>query len=128
MWQLWRACVPRKEIASDAQLSDAQRCLLQELARDSIEGCTTYRVEDTDAFVCDEFTMAPGDVLYMPKGVVHYATTADSISFHLTIGLHRDNRQWVRSSTRAACWRARMRRWWGAVVGALRAPPRAARG
>lgn len=59
VWQLrgvkrWRACVPRKEIAAAAHdafgaegLTDAQRCLLQELARDNIEGCTTYSVDDT---------------------------------------------------------------------------------
>ena len=75
--------------------TDSWRCLLQELARDNIEGCTTYSVSDTHALVCEEFTMRPGDVLYMPKGVVHYALTADdSESYHLTIGLHRDNMQW----------------------------------
>ena len=35
-------------------------------------------------------------VLYMPKGVVHYALTMNSTeSFHITIGLHRDNMQWL---------------------------------
>ena len=50
----WRTCVPRKEISSasysaSANLSDAQRCLLQELARDSIQGCTQYRCERAHA-------------------------------------------------------------------------------
>ena len=41
--------------------------------------------------------MAPGDVLYMPKGVVHFAQTVDTgdITFHLTIGLHRKRMQWL---------------------------------
>ena len=40
--------------------------------------------------------MEPGDVLYMPKGVVHYATTLNETeSYHLTIGLHRENMQWL---------------------------------
>ena len=34
--------------------------LLQELAKDNIEGCTTYSVQDTHSLVCDDFTMAPG--------------------------------------------------------------------
>lgn len=45
--------------------------------------------------VCDDFTMSAGDVLYMPKGVVHYAITNQEESFHLTIGLHRRNMQWI---------------------------------
>ena len=106
VWQLsgkkaWRACVPRPGIgsgayASGANLTDAQRCLLQELSRDSIKGCTPYTVDDTHSLQCEEFTMAPGDVLYMPKGVVHYAVTHNATeAFHLTIGLHRDNMQWL---------------------------------
>ena len=108
VWQLhgskaWRACVPRfdpeaTQYSESAKLSltDAQRCLLQELARDSIQGCTQYTVDDTHSLRCEDFTMAPGDVLYMPKGVVHYAVTSpDAESFHLTVGLHRDNLQWL---------------------------------
>ena len=96
----WRACVPQNEVASTGyntgvDLTDAQRCLLQELARDSIQGCTQYTIDDTHSMLCEDFTMAPGDFLYMPKGVVHYALTAyDAAAYHLTIGLHRDNMQW----------------------------------
>jgi len=53
VWQLvgsksWRACVPREEMASGSfnvtvPLSDSQRCLLQELAKDNIEGCARRR-------------------------------------------------------------------------------------
>ena len=106
VWQLrgtkqWRACVPRSEIAAASYsagsgLTDAQRCLLQELARDNIKGCTQYSVDDTHSLLCDDFTMAPGDMLYMPKGVVHYAVTDNATeAFHLTIGLHRENMQWL---------------------------------
>ncbi len=92
VWQLagskaWRACVPRDELGRAAggmaagaagaagaasRLSDSQRCLLQELARESIRGCTRYSVNDTDSLRCDDFTMGAGDVLYMPKGVVSH--------------------------------------------------------
>ena len=105
VWQLegvkqWRACVPRAEIgasleARGVELSDAQRCELQELSKENIAGCTTYSVDDTHSLECTDFRMAPGDVLYMPKGVVHYALTEDGAeAYHLTVGLHRDNMQW----------------------------------
>ena len=46
---------------------------------------------------CTRLTLAAGDVLYMPKGLVHYATaTAQGISTHLTIGLERDRVLWKR--------------------------------
>lgn len=35
-----------------------------------------------------EFLMAPGDLLYLPRGFVHEARTSDDISVHLTIGIH----------------------------------------
>ena len=36
--------------------------------RDNIDGCTTYTVDDAAASLrCEDFAMAPGDVLYMPK-------------------------------------------------------------
>jgi hypothetical protein len=107
VWQLtgsksWRACVPREELGSrtfnvSRPLSDAQRCLLQELVRDNIGGCTSYTVEDAASLACEDFTMAPGDVIYMPKGVVHHARThpSEEPTFHLTIGLHRKNMQWL---------------------------------
>ena len=129
VWQLqgsksWRACVPKEELGLrtfnvSEPLSDAQRCLLQELVRDNIRGCTSYTVDDQKTLECEEFTMAPGDVIYMPKGVVHHALThnasssssggdgagqegggdggdgGDGFVFHLTIGLHRTKMQWL---------------------------------
>jgi len=45
--------------------------------------------------VCQNATLAAGDVLYMPKGMVHYATTRANVSStHLTIGLLRKGRTW----------------------------------
>ncbi|GLZ40129.1 cupin domain-containing protein [Actinokineospora sp. NBRC 105648] len=35
----------------------------------------------------DRFVMRPGDVLYMPRGCVHDATSGDEASLHLTIGV-----------------------------------------
>ncbi|KQW02931.1 cupin domain-containing protein [Rhizobacter sp. Root1221] len=35
-----------------------------------------------------EFTLHAGDVLYVPRGVFHEARTSDSLSLHLTLGVH----------------------------------------
>jgi ribosomal protein L16 Arg81 hydroxylase len=35
-----------------------------------------------------EFTLAAGDLFYMPRGFVHEAWTTDEASLHVTIGLH----------------------------------------
>ena len=93
----WHVCVPRENAAAEkSNLTDAQRCQLQELELDSVQGCTKYTAEETRSMRCENFTMAPGDFLYMPKGAVHYAHTADdSEAYHLTIGLHRINMQWL---------------------------------
>ena len=35
-----------------------------------------------------EFTLRPGDVLYLPRGWVHSATALGGVSTHLTLGVH----------------------------------------
>lgn len=35
----------------------------------------------------DEFTLAAGDVLYIPRGIMHAATTTDEQSLHITLGV-----------------------------------------
>jgi hypothetical protein len=35
-----------------------------------------------------ELVLAPGDALYLPRGYLHSATTADDLSVHLTVGVH----------------------------------------
>lgn len=39
-----------------------------------------------------EFTLEPGDTLYLPRGWPHEAHTSDSDSLHLTVGLHPQTR------------------------------------
>lgn len=38
--------------------------------------------------ISDEFDLCCGQVLYLPRGVVHAARSTEEISLHLTIGLH----------------------------------------
>eukprot|EP00912_Choanoflagellata_sp_UC4_P000822 UC4_evm11s507 len=95
----WRTCVPNSEVMSkkyniSRNLSQAELCMLQELSLGDVRGCTTYSIKESDKLDCNNFDMKAGDVLYMPKGVVHYAQT-ESESMHLTIGFHRWNMQWI---------------------------------
>eukprot|EP00301_Raphidiophrys_heterophryoidea_P018915 c3907_g1_i1.p2 GENE.c3907_g1_i1~~c3907_g1_i1.p2 ORF type:complete len:160 (+),score=39.54 c3907_g1_i1:316-795(+) len=109
----WRTCVPKigiVEMVRSAgryhgsnppkwniqELSDAQLCMLNELLHENVRGCNVYSVEEVDSLSCQNFEMLPGDVLYMPKGLVHYALTGNETqSHHITIGLHQDKLRWL---------------------------------
>ena len=52
---------------------------------------------------CQTFTLFPGDVLYLPKAVIHFATTdPDQVSAHLTVSIDRAERTWQELITTAA--------------------------
>ena len=36
----------------------------------------------------DEVLVQPGDLMYIPRGLIHHAETSDSFSFHMTLGVH----------------------------------------
>ncbi|MDB9524598.1 cupin domain-containing protein [Oscillatoria sp. CS-180] len=36
----------------------------------------------------DEILVQSGDLVYIPRGVIHHAETTDSFSFHMTLGVH----------------------------------------
>ena len=68
---------------------------MQEIVRHNIQGCTSYVKRDLAKMDCQQVTLHPSDVLYMPKGIIHYATTRANItSTHLTIGLYRQGHTW----------------------------------
>jgi hypothetical protein len=51
---------------------------------------------------CESFTLTPGDVLYMPKSIVHFATTnSNQTSAHLTVSIERKGRTWEDMARRA---------------------------
>eukprot|EP00300_Choanocystis_sp_HF-7_P039476 c5829_g1_i1.p1 GENE.c5829_g1_i1~~c5829_g1_i1.p1 ORF type:complete len:605 (+),score=99.04 c5829_g1_i1:708-2522(+) len=85
----WSTCLPRNLPDVGEHLSVAEECLLQELLVHSIRGCTAYSLESVSRDLkCSEFDMTPGDVLYMPRGLVHHALTgSNSRSIHVTIGM-----------------------------------------
>jgi len=47
-----------------------------------VEGTKTWSLDGA------EIELHPGDLLYLPRGVVHVARTTESLSLHLSIGLH----------------------------------------
>jgi ribosomal protein L16 Arg81 hydroxylase len=38
--------------------------------------------------IAEEFDLEPGDLIYIPRGVVHSATARRTASLHLTVGIH----------------------------------------
>jgi hypothetical protein len=52
---------------------------------------------------CQNFTLFTGDVLYLTKATIHYATTdPNQISAHLTVSIDREDRTWQDLVTAAA--------------------------
>ena len=98
----WTLCVPHQADLSAAMtdntpLSYGQRALLQEHRRSNIDGCTNYEIKDLSKMECQHVNLHPGDTLYLPKGVIHYATTAPNVtSAHMTFGLYRNGNTWAR--------------------------------
>ena len=93
----WKVCLATADstVAADSMTeSDAAEVL--ELKKHNPLGCTRVEgaLEDPE-LACTEVAMGPGDVLYLPKGIVHTATTVnDTLSAHLTISLKRDGLRW----------------------------------
>ena len=99
----WTTCVPitKAAIANETSrlLSDADRCQLHEVRTDHARGCTAFTDGALRRMECQHFTLSSGDMLYMPKGVVHVARNEPNIvgrtSEHVTLGLLREGRQWT---------------------------------
>jgi hypothetical protein len=86
--------MPETEFRS---LSTAALAQLQEVAVHSRSGCTQYtfeRLAGSD-FICEQQELFPGDMVYMPKGVIHYAIAGDEGSVHATFSLPHDEHTWL---------------------------------
>src|SRR4051794_26088601 len=46
------------------------------------------RVDDPTTELLHDIELAPGDLLYVPRGFVHYAEAGETTSLHLTVGIH----------------------------------------
>lgn len=92
--KVWEICIPEDMSKGDVgSLSAADIADIKEVAEANVAGCTTHEEESLSTMTCSNMTMVPGDMLYLPKGVVHAATTAPGFdsTTHVTIGLIRDN-------------------------------------
>jgi len=95
----WTICVPQPDAfmagSNGANYTEADLCQLQEMRLKRQEGCTSYSDADLARMTCRTLTLAAGDTLYLPKGVIHHARTRAGGSAHLTLSLERDGANWV---------------------------------
>ena len=97
----WHICVPR-DVEGGGGGAGASSSLGERAARYEIDhtahaaACTQYTHGDMLRMGdCRSVTLAPGELLYLPKGFVHVAHTLDDdTSTHLTIGVVREGRRW----------------------------------
>eukprot|EP00055_Hartaetosiga_balthica_P017311 m.115075 g.115075 ORF g.115075 m.115075 type:complete len:3091 (-) comp9287_c0_seq2:1834-11106(-) len=86
----------KAEVGTDTEykLSQAEKGQLQEIQKKRQRGCTRYEDEALGAYACEHFTLNAGDVMYLPKGVIHFATAGPQGSSHITISLEREGISW----------------------------------
>lgn len=93
----WNICPPAASAATTG-LNEAEAAMELELAKHSPNGCSAHKNVKSDGTLdCKSVKMAVGDVLYMPKGLIHEAKSvaAGGLSAHLTIGLVQDGLTWT---------------------------------
>ena len=65
-----------------------------------VEGKKHWHILEGEALSMQSFTLSPGDILYMPAGLLHFAESLDMSSLHITIGVRRES--WTASALLAA--------------------------
>ncbi|CAE7898853.1 Riox1 [Symbiodinium sp. KB8] len=65
-----------------------------------VEGKKLWHILEGEALSTQSFTLTPGDILYMPAGLLHFAESLDMSSLHITIGVRRES--WTASALLAA--------------------------
>eukprot|EP00045_Choanoeca_perplexa_P018469 m.292733 g.292733 ORF g.292733 m.292733 type:complete len:3199 (-) comp17828_c0_seq1:4442-14038(-) len=105
----WTVCHPLDTFEDFPNANQAQRAQLQQIAIAKNKSRAVASCDNFDPQVllrttnCQHFTLHTGDVLYLPKAVIHYATTdPGQVSAHLTISIDRDDRTWKGLVTTAA--------------------------
>ena len=94
----WHVCpAVLDDVLAAAGMTESDGAEVLELKRHSPLGCTLIDDALNDPnLACREVVLGPGDVLYLPKGVVHTAVTvSDTLSAHLTISLKRHGVRWA---------------------------------
>ena len=80
------------------ELSSAERSRLVELCENP-QGCTTFPDKSLDDMLCTTVTTTAGDLLYIPRGVVH-SVQSPTGSVHVTLSLRQDKVLWKDFITR----------------------------
>jgi hypothetical protein len=111
----WRLCIPPPLKTSTlnwtaSELFDADRAIMhwmkerRDLSRrrlsenennGSSSDVQTAREKLLNVTACHEMTTEPNDILYIPQGVVHHATSSSSLSVHLTNSVSRGSNSWA---------------------------------
>lgn len=89
----WKTCVPKPD--GSAHLSDSDKAALFAAQRNDVSGCTSFDESVLSQFECSTFVLTAGDVLYLPRGIVHVAHSGDHGSTHLTVSLDQKGLTWL---------------------------------
>ena len=91
--KLWELCVPSATKLAEG-LSAGDSAELREIMSKNPAGCSRFdTIGDDSSMECQHPHLDVGDMLYVPKGVVHRAN-ATSVSAHITIGVIRKDLTW----------------------------------
>eukprot|EP00039_Didymoeca_costata_P003315 m.66783 g.66783 ORF g.66783 m.66783 type:complete len:996 (-) comp11837_c0_seq2:96-3083(-) len=85
----WTLCEPKAR----ANMTAADIMLAMEVERKMPNGCSNpENPENNTELKCSTFVIKPGEIMYLPQGLVHKATaTTTAASYHLTIGIIQQN-------------------------------------
>jgi hypothetical protein len=82
--------------ACTSHIGTRLQAMLLELHKSAPGGCCNYASPETDRpLVCKAITMREGQVLYLPKGVIHSATASSEGSTHLTVAIRQYDLSWT---------------------------------
>lgn len=93
----WTVCLPDVHGGGEAgaALSPALQAQLYEQQHQHPDGCASFSDAQLQRMRCRQLELRPGQLLYLPKGFVHYAVPSGRLSAHLTIGLGRRGAAWA---------------------------------
>jgi predicted nucleotidyltransferase len=90
----WRLCID-SSVRMEQNFSEADAAQLDEMRRHNTAGCSQIPRENFLHMPhCFSPQMRKGDILYIPKGVVHQAVASNETSVHLTIAFPREGTTW----------------------------------
>ncbi|EDQ92502.1 uncharacterized protein MONBRDRAFT_5112 [Monosiga brevicollis MX1] len=103
----WTICQPPSLETAWPNPSPADLAQLYELRHANPDGCSNFNHRTIEQLNCQNLTMLAGDMLYLPKSMIHVAhTKPGTVSAHLTYSLDREGGMWRDVISRAcSTWR-----------------------